>query len=424
MPRGIHLLHFSSAVALGFCFYNSPHKEQLRLCCAIYRMMEDEERPRKIAKLANEGAQDAEDPVMTGAVGCISDDAEASNDVSKPSDSPEPSAENEQADQQEPSEVAPALSKNQLKKLRRQEHWESQREQRRVKRKERQQAKKQKVRNEWDEARKAGPEAVAKLRQQRESTRHKFRNSTLLPLTLVMDCGYDDLMNDKERISLGSQIARSYSDNCRSPYRSHMIISSFDKLLKERYETVLRRTHDNWKGIRFIGEDFVVASEQAKEAMQGPDGGELAGVFADKTEAKPEDGEVVYLSSDSPHTLTELKPYSTYIIGGLVDKNRHKAVCYRQAMEKGIKTAKLPIGDYIQMASRSVLATNHVVEIMLRWLEVRDWGKAFMQVIPQRKGGTLRSPDGDSEDAEQRGESAEAESEDVQEAIEEASDDA
>ena len=75
-----------------------------------------------------------------------------------------------------------------------------------------------------------------------------------------------------------------------------------------------------------------------------------------------------------------------------MDKNRHKGICYRQATERGIKTAKLPIGDYIQMASRSVLTTNHVMEIMLRWLEIGDWGEAFMQVIPQRKGGQLKKP--------------------------------
>jgi len=101
-------------------------------------------------------------------------------------------------------------------------------------------------------------------------------------------------------------------------------------------------------------------------------------------------GEIVYLTSDSPDTLTALSPYSTYIVGGLVDKNRHKGICYKIACERGIKTAKLPIGEYMDMQSRKVLATNHVVEIMIRWLECGDWGEAFMKVIPKRKGGKLR----------------------------------
>lgn len=90
-----------------------------------------------------------------------------------------------------------------------------------------------------------------------------------------------------------------------------------------------------------------------------------------------------------------------------MDKNRHKGICYKSAVAKGIKTAKLPIGEYIQMAHRQVLATNHVVEIMIRWLELGDWGKAFIQVIPQRKGGKLKSADHESEDQTPR-ESVEA----------------
>ncbi|KAI5292731.1 tRNA (guanine(9)-N(1))-methyltransferase, partial [Ascosphaera acerosa] len=104
-------------------------------------------------------------------------------------------------------------------------------------------------------------------------------------------------------------------------------------------------------------------------------------------------GEIIYLSSDSDETLTELKPYCTYVVGGLVDKNRHKGVCYRSAVANGVKTAKLPIGEYMKMSSRQVLTTNHVVEIMLRWLELGDWGQAFDLVIPKRKGGVLISKD-------------------------------
>ena len=37
------------------------------------------------------------------------------------------------------------------------------------------------------------------------------------------------------------------------------------------------------------------------------------------------------------------------------------------------------------MASRQVLTVNQVLEIMLHWLEVGDWEKAFMAIIPKRK---------------------------------------
>ena len=43
------------------------------------------------------------------------------------------------------------------------------------------------------------------------------------------------------------------------------------------------------------------------------------------------------------------------------------------------------------MASRVVLTTNQVAEIMLKWLECRDWQEAFLKVIPARKGPQARS---------------------------------
>ncbi|KAF7876362.1 hypothetical protein EAF04_001455 [Stromatinia cepivora] len=111
---------------------------------------------------------------------------------------------------------------------------------------------------------------------------------------------------------------------------------------------------------------------------------------------------IIYLTSDSPNTLTTLTPNTTYIIGGIVDKNRHKGLCYKRACDAGIATAKLPIGEYMTMQSRTVLTVNHVMEIMIRWLETGDWGKAFLKVIPKRKEAKLRmkGKDGEGEEGE------------------------
>lgn len=298
---------------------------------------------------------------------------------------------------------APPLSKNKLKKLKRDQEWGANRAKRKEKQREKLIEKKQRkraarqdiapvthtnqvlVQHKGEEQNSAGPE---------KSTRQQYIQ---LPVTVVLDCGFENLMNDKELKSLGAQVTRCYSDNHKAPFQSHLVISSFGGHLKERFDGLLAGHHRSWKNVRFLEGDFAQAADLAKEWMKGERGGKLVGALAkedDAAQASPEQdeaGEVVYLTSDSPDTLTRLRPYSTYIIGGLVDRNRHKGVCYKRALDRGMRTAKLPIGDYMQMTSRFVLATNHVAEIMLRWLELGDWGKAFLQVVPKRKGGVLKS---------------------------------
>lgn len=365
--------------------------------------MEEEERPRKLPKLNHDQQQEELKYTMTGAVGGV-DTKEAGDaenaELPPPKDEKRSSIPPGGADTGVAKEAeAPKISKNQLKKQRRHEQWAATKDRRKEKRKEKMAEKKQRKRNELEEAKRQG--TGAELLRARLAEKERRKHSILLPVTFVVDCSFDDLMTDKELVSLGSQVTRCYSDNSKAAFRSHLVVSSFEKMLKQRFDTVLAKSHENWHGIRFMQEDYLQAAEMAKEWMKEPEkGGRMAGVFTDYADAKPEDGEVIYLSSESPHILTELKPYSTYVVGGLVDKNRHKGICYNQAMEKGIKTARLPIGDYIQMRSRQVLTTNHVVEIMLRWLELGDWGKAFMQVLPRRKGGTLMEQEADVEDPE------------------------
>jgi tRNA (guanine9-N1)-methyltransferase len=344
--------------------------------------------------------------------------------------------------------AAPPLSKSMQKKLRKQAEWDAKKEDRKVWRKEKNQAKKERKREE----KRTNPDLWKEKQKQ-------WVKPTMLPITLLIDCDFDNLMRDNERISLGGQLTRCYSDNKNAAFRAHLAVCSFNGKLRERFDTVLNKTYTNWKGVRFLDEDFVVASEKAKEWMADDKrGGRLAGVFekyvpveemqqdtaqvipdTDETKTKdtrtedvkvednkiedttteetkpsttpnpkhriymkptslpPSDlsalhaqAETIYLSADSDYTLTELKPFSTYIIGGLVDKNREKGICASRAAAAGVKTARLPIGDYLAMASRKVLTTNHVHEIMLKWLECGDWGEAFMSVIPKRKGGQLR----------------------------------
>jgi tRNA (guanine9-N1)-methyltransferase len=300
------------------------------------------------------------------------------------------------------------LSKNQQKKLRKEQEWEAGRDWRRQQRKQKAAEKKERKRNSravngdngvGSEDQENGGVPLSIDGEQKK--KHQQIQGFQVPVGIILDCSYDELMVEKERISLASQITRCYSDVKNAPYRPHLAVSSFNKLLKERFDGPLTGQYHNWKAVRFTSEGFVEMAKDLEIAMTMKGGGVTEGPLSSAT-SKDEDhgevGEVVYLSSDSPHTLDVLKPYGTYVVGGLVDKNRYKGLCYRRAIKAGVKTAKLPIGDYLEMNSRSVLTTNHVVEIMVKWLELGDWGQAFMAVMPKRKGGVLKAGEKDSND--------------------------
>ena len=363
--------------------------------------MESEERPFKIRKLEH-SSEELVDAAMPPS---------SANDNTEPHDSP---SVEEQAQPTNPAEVhnkafndttegensVPKLSKNQLKKQRRYERWEAGREDRKVKRKEKIKAKKERRREEWRQNHSNRDSDAVDSPKPTRTQNIKNPHGTLVPITVIFDCDFENLMFDSELKSLGLQITRGYSDNRKAPFRVHLAVSSFGGQMKERFDGILAKQYTSWKGFQFFSEDFVDVAKKSKLKMLSPEGGDIVGALADSENSEEDEtaGEIVYLSSESDITLERLKPNSTYIIGGIVDKNRHKGLCYKRAISRGIKTAKLPIGQFLQMNSRQVLATNHVLEIMLKWMEFGDWGKAFMEVIPKRKGGVLK---GDQEE-EQR----------------------
>ena len=63
-------------------------------------------------------------------------------------------------------------------------------------------------------------------------------------------------------------------------------------------------------------------------------------------------------AADSPNELGDLDPSKAYIIGGIVDRNRHKNLCAGKAAEQGIATARLPVSQYFKLSASAVLTVN------------------------------------------------------------------
>ncbi|CAM9544984.1 unnamed protein product [Phaeothamnion confervicola] len=78
---------------------------------------------------------------------------------------------------------------------------------------------------------------------------------------------------------------------------------------------------------------------------------------------------VVYLSADASRTLQGLERDTAYIIGGLVDRNRHPGLTQRRAAAAGVDAARLPLDSTAiggsPLRTTKVLAVNHVFNILV-----------------------------------------------------------
>ncbi|KAM9086423.1 tRNA methyltransferase 10 homolog A isoform 2-T4 [Megaptera novaeangliae] len=243
-------------------------------------------------------------------------------------------------------EVFEPISKRQMKKLMKQKQWEEQRELRKQKRKEKRKRKQL--------------ERQCQLESNSEgSDRKRIRRDVVYsPLRLIIDCSFDSLMVLKDIKKLHKQIQRCYAENRRARHPVQFYLTSHGGQLKKNMDEN-DKGWVNWK-------DIHIKPEHYSEFIQKE--------------------ELIYLTSDSPNVLKELDESKAYVIGGLVDHNHHKGLTYKQASEHGIDHAQLPLGNFVKMNSRKVLAINHVFEIILEYLETRDWQEAFFTILPQRKG--------------------------------------
>ncbi|KAK6457291.1 guanine-1-methyltransferase-domain-containing protein [Scheffersomyces xylosifermentans] len=267
------------------------------------------------------------------------------------------------------------MSRNQYKKLQRLKKWDE-------------------TKTEYRKIKKQKKKAAAARRKEmikkgemteEEAIYHQARKPRALPkkqiptdVKIIMDCEFDDLMNHKEIVSMSNQVTRSYSAKRHCKYDVDLKISSFNKNLKARFDKSVSQ-YKLWQNIDLL------ENEKLSDILPMDSPEELA--------------KYVYLTADTDEVIQELQPGHTYIIGGIVDKNRHKKLCLNKAKELGLKVGKLPIDKYIELNGREVLATSHVYELCCKWFESgKDWGKAFNDVLPPQGKDGEEDEDEDEDD--------------------------
>ena len=276
------------------------------------------------------------------------------------------------------------MSKRQRKRLQKRQFFVEHRKIKRKEKKERKKAEKRKLQEEKEtedgkEGVSSASDNLTNNKEKLSCEKKKFRSMNsehASSLRVAIDLTFDDLMTDRDIHKLLKQIQRTYSINRRADRPIQLYLTSFGG----RSKTILDEIH-----CKYTSWDVHI-----KEKSYGD-------VFSQE--------DVVYLTSDSPNVLSEVDESKAYIIGGLVDHNHHKGLCYRLAVERGIAHARLPISECVKLKSRTVITVNHVFEIMLLYSQTKDWKESLVQVLPARKmegatenGGHKKSGNGAQKD--------------------------
>lgn len=183
-------------------------------------------------------------------------------------------------------------------------------------------------------------------------------------LRVAVDCSWGETQSAKQNIKLVSQVRLMHRYNMSAEFPARI------------YLTGLQEGGKIWQEVH-------------RQAANGWDSLLLAGMTSLPHTQYFDWNEIVYLSPDSPQTLTAVDPTKVYIIGGLVDDSITRGLSLKKAEQEGVVSMKLPVMDYMNMhdnnSNLSILCLNQVLGILLDITAGRDWVQALASHVPRRK---------------------------------------
>ena len=214
-------------------------------------------------------------------------------------------------------------------------------------------------------------------------------------LKVIIDCGYSDgMMTLSEARSLAGQLARCVGSNARArnPARlsfagippppgsssssssaSSAAFSSTSRLIFERLANI--SGHERWpvRWMRSLEEEAAVAGKGGSDNSAAADAAAAAACSSSPNRSSIRSiiissKKIVYLSADAEEELSEsLDPRTTFVIGGLVDRNRHRGAARSRAASLNIETARLPLQSLggAVLNSSAVLTVDQTFALLL-----------------------------------------------------------
>ena len=282
--------------------------------------------------------------------------------------------------------------------------WEALREERRRERREQAYLKKQRLQKTLEEEGGGGknPSSPSSLR-------------------IIIDCGYPDgMMTPSEVRSLAGQLARCVGSNARAPRAparlcfagipspgssesspssppspSVSFSSATSRLLLERLGNI--DGVERWP-VRWLPSLEGEAAAAARGGGSSDDKDKNAASAAAASSSPPSPSspppnrkKIVYLSADSDRELSDLlDPRTTLVVGGLVDRNRHRGAAASRAASLGMETARLPL----KTLGKAVLSSSGVLTV----------DQTFALVLAAVNAGGGGGEGGGGEEGEEQGE--------------------
>jgi tRNA (guanine9-N1)-methyltransferase len=183
--------------------------------------------------------------------------------------------------------------------------------------------------------------------------------------SIIIDCAWEDKHTDSTLKSLTQQIMFCYGINRKHERPAPLYLTGVGPRVTANLS---KSNFKNWVGVTITAEDYISNPNFSLSAVEGG---------AQK--------QLVYLTSDAEETLETLDPSCAYIIGGIVDRNKHKFATFTKAKAQNVRTAKLPIKENFALAATHILTVNHVYEILLNYAKYKCWVRAIKEVMPNRK---------------------------------------
>ena len=204
-------------------------------------------------------------------------------------------------------------------------------------------------------------------------TRVRMAEEMLAAPAVLLDCcpQYEEWMKFSERSSVALQVMHAYSSNRQAPRPVWFGISGVSPELD---------------GLLYDlgGHGWAIHCAKAPLEAAAPPPPQLGG------------RKLVYLSAEGDSTLETVQADTAYIIGGIVDRNRHKGAAAVRAKALGLPTVRLPLQENLGMSDATVLTCLHVAQLLLRVWNGATWAEACQRTLPQRKISHTKRPRSDS----------------------------